>query len=132
MEHKDLITAVTELVLENQNLKRENEKLTDRLEELNSPSPKKSSAATQNTEMRSKARVMDMLAEDLFGRYFYTYYIEEKNFDACLTDQLTTLAVKAGVNLHDLEVVFGGIFNKRKAEKIANRNKEKAEEEGEE
>ena len=131
MENKDLITAVTELVLENQNLKSENEKLKNRLGELNSPASTKGSAVIQNGEMRSKARVMDMLAEEIFKSYFYTYYIEEKNFDTCLTERLTTLAVKAGVSMHDLEVVFGDSFNKTKAEKIAKLNKEKAEEEGE-
>ena len=130
MENKDLITAVTELVLENQNLKSENEKLKNRLGELNSPAPTKGSASAQNAEMRTKARVMDMFAEDIFDRYFYTYYIEENNFDACFTDRLTKLAVKAGISLQDLEVVFGDIFNKLKAEKIAKRVKEKAEEEG--
>lgn len=130
MENKDLITAVTELVLENQNLKSENEKLKDMLGELNSPSPKKGSVTVQNAEIKTKARVMDMFAKDIFDSYFYTYYIEDKNFDTCLTDRLTTLAVKAGISIHDLEVVFGDIFNKTKTEKIAKRMKEKAEEEG--
>lgn len=124
MENKDLITAVTELVLENQNLKSENEKLKDRLGKLNAPS------RTEDGVAITKARVMDMFAEDIFDRYFYTYYIEENNFDACFTDRLTKLAVKAGISMHDLEVVFGDIFSKLKAEKIAKRITEKAEEEG--
>lgn len=129
MENKNLITAVTELVLENQNLKSENEKLKERLEELSAPVLTKGSEVVQKSEMRTKARVMDMFAEDIFDRYFYTYYIEENNFDACFTDRLTKLAVKAGISLQDLEVVFGDIFNKLKAEKIAKRVKEKIEEE---
>lgn len=129
MENKNLITAVTELVLENQNLKSENEKLKNRLEELSAPVLTKGSEVVQKSEMRTKARVMDMFAEDIFDRYFYTYYIEENNFDACFTDRLTKLAVKAGISLQDLEVVFGDIFNKLKAEKIAKRVKEKIEEE---
>lgn len=123
MEKKDLITAVTELVLENQNLKSENEKLKDKLEELNTPSLTKD----KQGEVRIKARVMDMLTEVTFDRYFYTSWIEDYNFDDCLNDNLKTLALKAGVSIHDLEVVFGDIFNKRKAEKIAKLNKEKTE-----
>lgn len=123
MENKDLITAVTELVLENQNLKSENEKLKDKLEDLNTPSLTKD----KNGVMRIKARVMDMLAEVTFGHYFYTSWIEDYNFADCLDDTLKTLALKAGVSIHDLEVVFGDIFNKRKAEKIAKLNKEKTE-----
>ena len=119
MNYSELILAVTQLVIENQELKNRIENKTH-IKEV-------SEVKGDDYLTHVKAKVFDACVDKIFRDFFNTWNITEYSFEGCLGSDSMQRFLRAGVTMDELKLVFMDTYLSIKAEK----QKKEAEKEAE-
>lgn len=116
MNYNELILAVTQLVMENQELQNRLKNVAH-LEEV-------SQIRDEECSTYAKAKIFDACFDTIFREVFHTWNIDTYPFENCIDSSSMKKFLQVGVTMDELKLVFMNKFLSVKAE----RQKEKAEE----
>lgn len=121
--YKQLIHQLTDVVLENEEQKREIEDLKRKLIMFNNQATKIVDEDTYGCA--TQAKVLNAAFEYVFDRYFDEWDIKHKeySFEDCLSSVGKNMCLQNGISINELKLVFLDYFNERREEL----NKEKDE-----
>lgn len=116
MNYNELILAVTQLVMENQDLQ-------NRVRNIAHPE-EVSEIREEDYSIHVKAKIFDACFDTIFRGTFHTWDIDTYTFENCIDSSSMKKFLQVGVTMDELKLVFMDKFLSVKAEK----QKEKVEE----